>query len=228
MEVPEDLFQHDMSTFPTEDPAVTKQREAMEEKLRKAEEAAQRKQEQARKKERSVVEKLVATKPATSSAAPEEIAKRIALKKQKITLYFQHFAAKLSVKPPKALPDDEHKLDELLTTVRNELCSKGGIAQAGNIYLASVAIVERVNPLGLNLSGPAASLAVTAQKSREAWQDLVTEVAIDNAEWFMLGPVKRLVAVTVQMCMAVHEANTKGVAMQKPVPPEMQEQAKDL
>lgn len=45
---------------------------------------------------------------------------------------------------------------------------------------------------------------------------------------FVMGPVKRLIAVTIQMCMAVHEVNTKGAKMQAPVPPEMQEKAKDL
>lgn len=188
MEVPEDLFQHDMSTFPTEDPAVTKQREAMEEKLRKAEEAAQRKAEQQRKKEKQVVDKLVETAPSSATkqakqSTPEEAAKRVAMKKQKILLYFQHFGAKLSCKAPKTLPDDEHKLDELLATIRNDLGSKGGIQQAGNIYLASVGVLERVNPLGLQLTGPAASLSQTAIRSKEAWNDLVTEVAIDNAEW---------------------------------------------
>lgn len=189
MEVPEDLFQHDMSTFPTEDPAVTKQREAMEEKLRKAEEAAQRKAEQQRKKEKQVVDKLVETAPppkkaaGASSPAEEAAKKRVAMKKQKILLYFQHFGAKLSCKAPKTLPDDEHKLDELLATIRNDLGSKGGIQQAGNIYLASVGVLERVNPLGLQLTGPAASLSQTAIRSKEAWNDLVTEVAIDNAEW---------------------------------------------
>lgn len=44
-----------------------------------------------------------------------------------------------------------------------------------------------------------------------------------------MGPIKRLIAVTVQMCMAVHEVNTKGNKMANtPVPPEMQEKAKDL
>lgn len=188
-EVPEDLFQHDMSTFPQEDPAVTKQREAMEEKLRKAEEAAAKRAETARKKEKQVVEKLVETAPkqAKASAPAEEVAKRIALKKHKILLYFQHFGAKLSCKAPKTLPDDELKLDELLNTIRNDLGSKGGIAQAGNIYLASVSMMERLNPLGLELSGPAASLSQTALRSKEAWNDLVTEVAIDNAEWFVVS-----------------------------------------
>ena len=179
-QVPEDLFQHDMSTFPTEDPAVTKQREAMEEKLRKAEEAAQRKQAADKKKEVATVKKLVAEKPPPAAAKPSDVAKRVALKRQKVALYFQHFGKKLNVKQPKSLPDDEAKLDELLDLIRGELCSTGGIAQAGNLYLTLVAATERMNPLGLQLSGPSVSLTQSAVKSREAWQELVTEVAIDN------------------------------------------------
>lgn len=187
---PDDLFQQDLNSFPTADPATMEaQRKqiAQVEKERKAREAQEKREAAAEQKrvKQSLDKPVIAAKAQTAAETQ--------LKLHKIRLYFTHFGERLSMKHPKTLPKEPAEVNELLESIELELQSTGGIEQAAAGYQSILGGMEilhhRFNPLGLQLSGPAASLAMTVQQNREKWNDLVTEFAIAHAEWFMVSDI---------------------------------------
>ncbi len=234
---PDDLFQKDMSSFPTVDPATAAalaKQQAQIDKERKSAEAERKRQEKEEEKLAKKMNDMPIRAPTTKQVviSVDKQMAALTLKKQKIKLYFAKLGHKLSIKEPKALPEDAAKVDDLLTAIETELHSNGGIEQAAGLYVQGMFGLEILshtfNPLGLRLSGPAAGLTNTIQKNREKWDELVTEFAIANAEWFMAGPFRRLVSFTVQTVLAVDAANRGGEGGQKPAPKEKQEEAEEL
>jgi hypothetical protein len=236
-EVPDDLFQQDMQSFPTEDPRITaelKKQHAEALRQQKAKDAADaRDKKQSKAKEHAAVEKAVAMpvqKPTTVSPAAATRAREV--KMMKIRLYYEKLGDRLSSKLPKTLPKTDEGIDELLATIECELHSNGGIEQASNVYIASLVGFEQFtqayNPLGLMLQGPAASLSTTVAGNKAKWNDLITEFAIANAEWFMMGPGKRLIAFTFQMVHTVHLANVSALGAARVADDKMKEDASDL
>lgn len=215
---PDDLFQRD-STIPTEDPAIAASRVKQQQQLAKERAALEAQEKKRAAEEAKKVKKDMATPGAKEKAAAAVTAEKRELKKHKIRLYFEKLGHKLSMKPPKSLPNDDAAIDELLASIECELHSNGGIEQAGTAYLSGMAAIEQLttfyNPLGLALSGPAASLSSTVAQNKEKWDELITEFAISNAEWFMVGPGKRLIMFTMQMVMAVDGANKAAIGMRR-------------
>lgn len=221
---PEEIFQGDMQTFPREDPRIleSQQKQAQAAKKAQAEEEKQAKAE-AVKFAKAMKEAPPPKKPAaakTSGGGDKSAdAKRVELKRRKIKLYFanEKIAKKLSVKEPKTLPKSEEELDDLLAEIESDLHSSGGIKQAGLMYINGCAALENItqvfNPLGWDLRGPKVSFTQTVAANKEQWEELVTEFAISNAEWFMVGPGKRLLLTTIQMIMAVDSANKAATAI---------------
>lgn len=202
--VPDDLLQKDLSTFPTQDPRLTAE-------LAKQHKQALAAQKQADKEEAAAVKKALATAPpppkASTKNAPPSVKQEIAqreLKAHKIRLYYDKLGHKLSSKCPKTLPKTDEGLDEILQQIECELHSAGGIEQAGQLYLQSLVGLEELshhfNPLGLVLSGPAASLSSTVAHNKEKWNDLMTEVAIANAEWFMVSVHQKCIFLVGDKC----------------------------
>lgn len=228
---PDDLFRMD-DTIPTEDPAIAasqaKQRAAFEKEQKAL--AAQEKKMQA--EEAKKVKKDMERPGHKEKAAAEVSARTRENKAHKIRLYYEKLGHKLSTKAPKTLPTDDAKLDELLASIECELHSNGGIEQAGVAFISGMAAVEQLtavfNPLGLQLSGPAASLSSTVAQNKAKWDELITEFAISNAEYFMIGPGKRLLMFSVQMVMAVDSANKAAAGRSAPASEAAMKAAADL
>jgi hypothetical protein len=199
----------DMTTLPREDPRVVEKRQKEAEKLRKQREAEARRESKTAKRV-SKKNQPAKTKPKASLLGDDARERVIILRK--LTQYYAKLGKKISVNKPRAYPQDLKKLRELLLAVETDLAANGGIEQASSLYVSSVVAAEKLAPLvpfvDLQLSGPAASLSQTVIQNKEVWEDLVTETAIAHCEWFMVGPVKRLVMVTAQMAMQVHQANS--------------------
>lgn len=236
---PEEIYQHDMQTFPKEDPRI------VESQAKQAAAAIKAQQEEERKAKADAVKlnkamkeapppKKTAAKAGTTDKSEE--AKRIELKRRKIKLYFatEKIAKKLSVKEPKTLPKSEDEVDDLLAEIEADLHSSGGIKQAGLMYVNGCVALENLtqvfNPLGWDLRGPKVSFAATVAANKEQWEELVTEFAISNAEWFMLGPGKRLLMLTVQTILAVDSANKASRAQEvhAVASAELRNESKDL
>ena len=240
--VPEDVFRGDVDSFPDRDPRITaelaKQHEKAlkEQKQRDVEEAKRAKKEAAQVKKMQEMPVVAKKQPATKTPVPSATkeARDRELKAHKIRLYFRKLGHKLTVREPKQLPRSDEELDELLASIETELHSQGGIDQAGMLFIngsfAIEAITQQFNPLGLRLSGPAASLTQTVAANKDKWEELITEVAIANAEWFMMGPVKRCMLFMVQMVNTVDQANKAALAQRSmtPVAPEVAKEAEDL
>ena len=236
-EVPDDLFQHDAQTFPREDPKTLEAIQKGIERDAKLRAAEEKKQAAEDKKAQTLAGKITgkASREPVAKPVPEATAlKRREIKVQKIRLYFAKLGHKLTIKEPKTLPKDDAGVDELLAAIEAQLHSEGGIEKAGLFYVSTCGAVEQItqvfNPLGLQLSGPSASFAQTIAANKEQWQEVVTEFAIANAEWFMVGPGKRLVAVTVQMMLAVDAANKVALSKSSAVavPDKLKEEASAL
>lgn len=236
-DVPNDVFQHDIQSFPQEDPKVLE----AQAKAILAEEKARKAQDATAKKDQAALNKLLkeANTPVAKKAAPhaEEEVKALRnreLMAHKIRLYFRKLGHKISVKEPKTLPRDEAGLHELLFAIETELQSSGGIEIAGGLFVQTAFTLEKLNqtfnPLGLLLSGPEASLAQTIAQNRDKWDELVTEFAIANAEWLMVGPGKRLLGFIVQTATAVDDANRQALMRRNmaPVPAKEKEENSDL
>ena len=234
--VPDDIFQHDLHTMPHGDPAVLAkqaQLNAAAEKEMKAREAAQAKE---RKAEEARVKKAMAMPTGKQRDSQELLDMKAArareLMVRKISLYYSKLGHKLSSKPPKAFPRDDTALAELLAGIEAELQSQGGVEQAATGLIAFAKVVEQVNatfnPLGLMLSGPRASLASSIEANRKEWDELVTEFAISNAEWFCVGPGKRLLMFVVQVAMAVDSANKGAVNASRVVSQKEKSEVEDL
>lgn len=245
--LPDTIVHFDRNTFPREDPKVAEARAKSSAAEEKAALEEQKRQEAAIKKLQKLIleeEDEPTDKPkrgrppknaapaaqpsvaqqqakATKSAADE--AKRIRLKQQKCKLYFQRFADRLQTKEPKAYPTSEPAIDALLTEIESELASEGGIRTAAFSYVSLCKGLEdatRVfNPLGWDLQGPKVSFAQTIAANQKQWDDLVTEFAIAHAEWFMVGPARRLAMLTYQMINAVDSANKAARSVQQQAPP---------
>ncbi len=236
--VPDEMFQSDTQSFPREDPRITAdlaKQHAQALKQQKAEDAEMAK---TRKREEVQVKKALAIPTVMQRQDAVKHASRGVREREltalKIRLYFKKLSHKISMKEPKTLPKDDAALLELLATVECELQSNGGIEQAGAMFVngcfALEAVTQQFNPLGLMLSGPAASLTQTVAANKDKWDELITELAIANAEWFMMGPGKRCLLFVVQMVHTVDQANKAAVARgsSKPVPKEKEEAVADL
>jgi len=233
--VPDDLLQHDLHTFPRDDPSVLAKQAQInaaaerELKARAAAEAKERKAEEAQVK-RAMAMPTKAQRDANAVDA-RGVRKR-ELMAHKIRLYYKLLGHRLSSKEPKTLPKDDESLTELLAQVETELQSKGGIESAGKLMVGSAFALEQLNqqfnPFGLMLSGPAASLTSTVQANKSEWDELVTEFAIANAEWFVVGPGKRLMGFMLQMVQVVDGANKAAVRGERVLSAEERKAAEDL
>lgn len=218
----QDVIQADLANFPTEDPA----RAAARAKQEQADAKARKEEEKA---SAARVKKGLAIPPQVSDAAKANNDREVKL--LKIRLYFSKLGHKIPIKEPKAMPRTDAEIDELLLMIETHLQSHGGIEMAGTMYQSSFAAVEMLtlqfNPLNLHLSGPAVSLSATVAQNREKWDELLTEFAIAHAEWFMMGPGKRLIGFSIQMIQTVDQANKKAIVAhlqrQVPVPKEKEE-----
>lgn len=234
--VPEEVIQADLKGFPVHDPAKQAALERSAKKMAKEREEQQRREERERKrmqKDMKEVQAMPVAKPKPTDS-PTAALRRRELKAHKIRLYFANLGHKIHVKEPKTLPKSEEELDELLMAIQLELQSSGGIEQADQLMMQGCFAVEKLtehfNPLGLMLSGPAASLTQTVQANKDKWQDVMVEFAVENAEWFMMGPGKRLLGIVVMTVMAVDGANKSAIAARsrEPAPEEAKEKAEDL
>jgi hypothetical protein len=215
----DELLSQDYQTFPRDDPAeLARQAKRMveEDKMRKEQE---KERKEAEKREAAAVKKAVAM-PVKGKEAPPAAKSgavpAIALKRMKVQLYFKHLGHKLSLKEPKnLLTMGEEDVDTLLSSIQAELQSAGGIDMASNFFVGGVAAFEQItnqwNPLGLALSGPAASLTGSVAANKDKWEELVKEFAIEYAEYFLMGPGKRLIGFTVQMVNTVDTANKVAI-----------------
>jgi len=208
-------IQNDIRTFPREDPAVAAARakqDAATEKARKAEETANRKIVKAAASKKKELEQLP-TPDETKSAEKQRRDRE--LKLLKIRLYFSKLKHKLpNIKEPATYPRNDEDIDALLLSIESTLQSNGGIEYASNMFVSGCGIVEQVsrvyNPTGLRLTGPNISLTQAAVASQKDWSDLVAEFAISNAEWFMMGPGKRLLVFGYQLVTQVDHLNHKA------------------
>lgn len=234
---PNEMVQEDMRTFPTVDPKITAQLAKQKADWEKAKEKERKEEEAAAKRVATAINKPVAaSKKAVEVVKNEdgEDIRKLNLLNLKCHLYFKHFGEKLSIKEPKAYPKTVVGLQELLSSIQIELSSNGGIKNAAGFYLGGVQAVEQLslqwNPLGLMLAGPKASLSATIAANKKEWDDLVTEFAIEHAEWFMMSSLKRLLAFTVMSVQAVHKANVIAVSsmQQQRASDKMKEEASDL
>lgn len=233
----DDLAKADMTSFPKEDPADLQRRAKLmveEDKMRKEQE---KERKAAEKAEAVAVKKAQTIKPVATKAEPVPPANADTINRVKVRLYYQHCAAKLQSKEPKNLQSIGGKeLADLLASIEGELQSHGGVEVASNGFIGAVGAFEVLtqtwNPLGLHLSGPAASLSQTVQTNRKVWDEVVTEFAIANAEWFMMGPGKRMIGVVVSTVMAVDKANkiaiTEIISRRTEVTPKEKEEAAEL
>jgi len=137
--------------------------------------------------------------------------KKLVMIQHKINLYFQYFGDKLSFKAPKTLPKDFDSNDELLKRIQTELQGAGGIDFARSNFIVGVNAVEQLNtqfdPFGLRLSGPNVSLTQVMIANQQQWDALIVEFAIEHAEWFMVGPGKRLLAFVATAIRQVNASN---------------------
>lgn len=230
----EDAFQSDVQTFPGADPREVEAAQKQEAKRMKENAAAEKARAAAAKKEAATVKKIAAAPTAAHKeeavATDMQRARKRELAAQKIRLYFKHFGGRLSVKEPKTLPKDDNGVYELLAAIETELQSAGGIQQADALFVNGARGLEQFtavyNPLGLMLSGPAASLTATVAANKEQWHETITEFAIANAEWFMMGPGKRALVLIAQMVMTVDAANKAAIVRGSAAPvSEAQQQA---
>lgn len=251
---PDDIAMADVASFPRENPAVLAAQAKQAAIAAKEEEAERRRQDAALKKMQEMMGEgnsnnapkrgrppktaaAAGTSGAPAAPTPATLAaseKALQLKLTKIRLYFQYLSRKLKIKEPSKYPTDERGINDLLAAVEGDLCSQGGIENASNFYVSACGIVEQItqvwNPLGLQLSGPRASFAQTVAQNRKVWEETVTEFAIHNAEWFMVGSFWRLVQLTVQTAQVVSNANKAGAAVadQKPASEELKRQAEGI
>lgn len=225
----DDLFMQDVQTMPTVDPTVEAKLQKEFEKAEKARLAAEKREG---KKEALAPAKRAPPKPKDVKDTVVDDVRRREIKCHKIRLYFAKLGHLLTLECPASLPKTDAGIDQLLAAVEAELHSNGGIEKAGMFYVTAVTSVEQItqvfNPLGWQLSGPVANLSQTVAANRKQWEDLVTEFAISNAEYFMVGPGKRLIATTVQLILAVDAANKSALGRQAVAPQEMQKEAEEL
>lgn len=215
----EDIARQDVATLPRDPPHVLEARAKKEAAEAKAELKA------------AAAKIAPKTTRALPKEKPEEDPRANALIAHKINLYRAKFSDKISCKIPASLPKTNAALKELLLEIESELQSKGGIEKADELFCAAAMGIENgtrfFNPLGWQLNGPKASLSATVRSNKSVWEDTVTEFAIANAEYFMVGPGKRLAFIMLQMVLSVDLAN-KAALQQKPATQETMKEAEDL
>ncbi len=222
--------------MPMEDPAVAAKLRAEIEKANKAAEQAEKKARGRPPGSKNAPKQPTSVQPSSNGAAAASAAamSRRQLKLQKITLYFAHLGHKLKQKQPKELPKGDQEIDELLASIECELHAAGGIEKAGVFVITGAQALENTmphfNPFGWDLQGPQVSFAQAVVANQAKWDDLVKEFAISNAEWFCVGPGKRLAATMVQLIFAVDGANKAAMARGNaaPAPAELQKEAENL
>jgi hypothetical protein len=193
MEVPDDLFMHDVQTMPMEDPAIAAKLRAEIEKANKVQEAAEKKARGRPPGTKNAPKQPASVPASTNGAAASGAAalNRRNIKLQKITLYFAHLGHKIKQKQPKELPKGDQEIDELLASIECELHAAGGIEKASVFVVTGAQAVENLmphfNPFGWDLSGPQVSFAAAVAANQKKWEDLVKEFAISNAEWFCVS-----------------------------------------
>ena len=231
--LPKDIFDHDVKTFPTKDSEMAAKLDAQR---KKAAENEQKEKAKRGRPPKSQTQQKSAPPPPTEPVGSKRKGS-IAQKTQKIRLYFHYLSHKISFAEPKPYPQTHDGLDEVLDKIECQLHGEGGIEKAGVLYVSATAGLEEltkiINPLGWQLSGPAVSLKAAVAANEEKWKDLVKEFAIENASWFMFGPTKRLLFTTIQLVMAVDNANKMAglrtqSAKQAPVPEDVAKEAEDL
>lgn len=201
-----DLARMDMQSFPTEDPKAAAKRHKELEKQRKEDERARK---QPSKRAQALGEKPTPKAKAEPAELNDVDRERVILTR-KITQYFAKLKHKISVSKPRAMPTDVAKLRQLCLAIETDLSASGGVDACATMYLNGCAAVERLAPLlpwDIQLSGPAASFTGTVMANKAQWDDLITEVAIQHSEWFMVSGFKRLLMMTGQMAMQVNAAN---------------------
>jgi len=221
----EAIADDDFKSMPQRDPVETERMKEKAIKEAKAEDAERAKRD---KEAIAAAKKAVGgkTKPLPKEHAPKPVS--VDLKLQKIKLYFSKLGHKLSFKEPKSYPKTEEGVDELLREIEVELKSRGGIEGAANIYMGACALAENLTTqydFGIRLHQPF-SFSATVAKSRDKWEDIVTEFSIANAEWFLVSPLWRLLGFTMQMAAAV-DANNKA-QLTAPVSADLKEKTEDL
>jgi hypothetical protein len=212
----DDLFQSDNASFPSAvDPATSAKAAAALQKHLKEQKAAEA---EAKKQSTAAAKAAKAMPKAVAAPTPAQARRTSDVKLHKIRMYFANAgtAKKLSIKEPKVYPKTDEEVDELLRAIEADLASQGGIESASlafiNIVSGFETLTQSFNPLNLELSGPAVSLTQATIANKGKWEDIVTEFAIANAEWFMVGPTKRLAFTVVQIVMAVNQANKIAAA----------------
>lgn len=192
--LPNDIFDHDVHTFPGgEDPVVRAKFQAEIEKANKRVEADEKAEAKKRGRPPAAAKKDAPAEPVPRAQLPDVATRQRTVKLQKIRLYFTHLKHKLSMKEPSAMPKTDAEIDALLAAIEAELHGSGGIEKAGMFYAVGCKTLEDLtqhfNPLGWELRGPVASFSETVMQNRAQWDDLIKEFAISNAEWFMVSCV---------------------------------------
>lgn len=194
-----DIARDDFTSFPKADP------KAVEKK------AKQRAKQEKESKQADATAKKLAKKPrATTAKSFTDVERERVILIRKCTQYFSKLKHKITIAKPRSWPSDIKQLRQLVLSIETDLASSGGIESASAMYITAVDALERVSPFlpgDIRLAGPQASLKGTLLANRDKWEDLITEVAIQHCEWFMVSGVKRLVLMTAQMAMTVNTVN---------------------
>ncbi len=199
----------DFAAFPTLDPKVSAARKA--EEVKRSNEAKKRQ----RKPTKADVETV---KEIAEKKAEVDEGEMRAARLRKIDLYMTHLGHKINYKP-KTKPSSRSSiayLDEVIFNIETDLGVGQGMDMAQAGYLQALKLLEQsthyFNPLGLQLSGPKFSLGQTAEKSHDAWKDMLTEFAIKYENWFVMSVEKRILFFTFQMIATVDAANKVNIA----------------
>lgn len=197
-----DIARDDFTSFPKVDPKIAEKQ------------AKQRAKNEKESKKADATAKKLAKKPRATTAKGKsgftDVDRERVILIRKCTQYFTKLKHKITVSKPRTWPSDIRQLRQLVLAIETDLASSGGIESASAMYITAIDALERVSPFlpgDIRLSGPQASLKGTLIANREQWEDLITEVAIQHCEWFMVSGVKRLMLMTAQMAMTVNTVN---------------------
>lgn len=224
-----DIGRADLDSFPRGNPVEDAKRKKAIEKKRKEDKAA--------KKTVDDVAKKMGPKPKATRGRPPKVKvdadnRQRVIIKRKITQYYAKLSHKISIPKPRALPDDLGKLQDLCLAIETDLAAAGGVDACTAFFINGCQVVERVAPMlpfDIRLGGPVVSFSAAMLANRAAWDDLITEVAIQHSEWFMVSGLKRLLFLAVNVAKQVDDAN-RGAAVDAPTVPsdDLRESASDL